>query len=280
MTRSMQGAVALPRRRILPPTLFAAAVTTLLVWGYTGREDIVLSAESGLGYLLGIAGLSCMVLLLTYPLAKRQRAMQRLLSIKHWFRLHMVLGIVGPAAILFHCNFQQGSMNSTVALYCMLLVMGSGLIGRYFYSKVHMGLYGSKATSGELLGIARQQKQLLLEGFAGFADVQTRINTLYDKLLPQDIARMSISRVLLAAPRRAWHYRAIEKSIRQHHNAELDATWRASRQTLKQYLDTLRKLAELSFFERVLSWWHILHLPFFFMMLITATIHIWAVHRY
>jgi len=109
------------------------------------RDDSILSAETGLGYALGIIGVSLMLLLLTYPLAKRNHWLRQRVAVRHWFRLHMIMGILGPTAILFHCDFHMGSLNSSVALICMLLVVASGVIGRYFYSKVHLGLYGQKA---------------------------------------------------------------------------------------------------------------------------------------
>jgi hypothetical protein len=62
----------------------------------------------------------------------------------------MAFGLIGPMLILYHCNFQLGSVNSQVALYCMLLVAGSGIIGRHFYARIHRGLYGKKTSLREL----------------------------------------------------------------------------------------------------------------------------------
>ena len=47
-----------------------------------------------------------------------------------------------------------------------------------------------------------------------------------------------------------------------------------------RYLKQVRKTAHLSFFERLFSLWHILHLPFFFMLMISAVVHILAVNMY
>ena len=91
-----------------------------------------------------------MVVLLLYPLRKRLRFMRGWLKLGSWFRLHMLLGVLGPLCILLHCNFRLGSTNSTVALACMLLVAGSGLIGRYLYGKFHFGLYGQQVGLHEL----------------------------------------------------------------------------------------------------------------------------------
>ena len=70
----------------------------------------------------------------------------------------MVLGIIGPVLVLYHANFNIGSMNSRVVLLASLLVAGSGLFGRYFYTKVHYGLYGRKLSFIELKGMIESDK--------------------------------------------------------------------------------------------------------------------------
>merc|ERR1711879_716280 len=72
-----------------------------------------------------------------------------------------MFGVLGPTLILFHSNFSLGSTNSRVALFCMLLVAGSGLIGRYLYSRIHFGLYGKRASLVELTDLVRQNRQQL-----------------------------------------------------------------------------------------------------------------------
>ena len=48
----------------------------------------------------------------------------------------MVLGILGPTLIILHSNFKIGSLNSRLALFTMLVVVASGIVGRYLYSQV------------------------------------------------------------------------------------------------------------------------------------------------
>ena len=67
----------------------------------------------------------------------------------------MVLGVVGPILVLFHANFHLGATNSNVALICMLLVAGSGVIGRYIYTRMHAHLDGSEDTLEELQAVGR-----------------------------------------------------------------------------------------------------------------------------
>ena len=39
-------------------------------------------------------------------------------------------------------------------------------------------------------------------------------------------------------------------------------------------------MAQFSFYERLFGLWHILHLPIFFMMILSALVHVLAVHMY
>ena len=67
----------------------------------------------------------------------------------------MVLGVVGPLLVLFHANFHLGATNSNVALICMLLVAGSGVVGRYIYTRLHAHLDGTEDTLEQLQGGGR-----------------------------------------------------------------------------------------------------------------------------
>ena len=111
-----------------------------------------------LGYNLGLAGGLMMLILLLYPLRKRVKLFQKMGVLPTWFKWHMVLGILGPLTIIFHSTYHvyipyihpNGSPNAAVAMLCMLLVSGSGTFGRFFYTKIHHGLYGRQATLNEL----------------------------------------------------------------------------------------------------------------------------------
>ena len=278
-TPFMQTSMMVPRAKLLAPMLFGSATVMLIAWGFMRRTDVELSAETGVGYALGIVGVSCMLLLLLYPLAKRARWLQQVVPIRHWFRIHMMLGVLGPVAILFHSNFSLGSMNSNVALVCMLVVVFSGLVGRYFYAKVHLGLYGQKATSKQLLRVAFNQREGLRDRSVQYPALLKELESIYSSMLPADPERISFFGTVLASPR-YWYHRLRVGRLMRKHGIHASSDWKDAQQTLRAYLDTLRKLAQLQLFERLLAWWHVLHLPFFFMMVMSGVIHVWAVHVY
>src|SRR6201992_1312821 len=129
--------------------IFVGAALVLIV-GIQLPLAHYLSPKSGLGYAIGIVGGSLILAQLLYAVRKRVRSLRWLGSIPGWFQTHMMMGIIGPVCILIHCGFSLGATNSNIALFSMLTVAGSGIFGRYFYSKIHQGLYGRKATLAEL----------------------------------------------------------------------------------------------------------------------------------
>ena len=150
MAAAATVAAAAPRRLINGASVFFVLTCALLLIGWSTQTERYISPKRGIGYALGIIGGSLMLLLLLYSLRKRWSWLRFLGPTPAWFRGHMVLGILGPLCILYHSNFSTGATNSNVALFCMLTVAGSGLIGRYIYAHIHHGLYGRKLQLGEL----------------------------------------------------------------------------------------------------------------------------------
>ena len=141
--------------------LFYLSIFVLIFVGWKNKEYSNLTPESGAGYWLGIIGGTLMLVLLLYPLRKKVRFLNIFGKIKYWFKLHMLFGVLGPVAILFHANFSLGSTNSNVAFFSMVIVASSGLVGRYFYAKIHHGLYGRKANLKELRESLKESKSKL-----------------------------------------------------------------------------------------------------------------------
>jgi hypothetical protein len=286
---------AIPGSRLrsgaLAPIVFGLLAVLTLYAGWANRAETDLTAESGIGYVLGIVGGSLMLLQLLYPLRKRMRFMRHLGTVKVWFRTHMMLGIVGPICILYHANFKLGSTNSNVALFCMLVVAGSGLIGRYLYRKIHHGLYGQKASLDELMADeARWKKRLaaILE-FSPQMRAQLEAIQTWQPPAREGVLRGSV-RTLAFGLRSHWaHARLLvltRRALRAKARAEgwPRARWIHSREILRRHLGEFfyaaRRLAQFSLFERIFSLWHILHMPLFLMLVVSGVVHVIAVHVY
>lgn len=278
-------APASKKRRFTPARIFFLVVVALLTFGYWFPTNRYISPERGVGYVLGIVGGSAMLVLLLYPLRKRFRWMGFMGTTKHWFQAHMVLGIVGPLLILYHSNFSLGATNSNVALVCMLVVSGSGLFGRYFYSRIHNGLYGTKATLAELQ--ANAQRTRMVNGSVPFLpDLMGRI----EHEEAQVTARCERVTPILRPPVAGWStllarvrlYIYVRRTLRQQHlPADREARlYRTASTYIDTRLQTTRRVLEFDAYERLFSLWHVLHLPLFFMLVIAGIVHVVAVHVY
>jgi hypothetical protein len=250
-----------------------------------------ITPKRGFGYALGIIGGSLMLLLFLYSARKRIPWLRFLGSASGWFRYHMVLGVLGPVCILYHANFGLGATNSNVALFCMLTVAGSGLVGRYIYARIHHGLYGSKLSLGDL----RKGAESLRAGAGTFAflpQLVERLESAEQRLLaagPQwsmlGPARLAVT--TLVASRARWDLRRyIRASLRA--AARKSAAVATERKRLRRvafaYVDrriaATRRVAGFEAYERLFSLWHALHLPLIFIMLIAGVVHVIAVNVY
>ncbi len=260
--------------------------------GWLLRDRGFINPEQGIGYWLGIVGASMLAVMLLYSVRKRFASSLRVFGpIKYWFRLHMMLGVVGPTLIVLHTNFSLGSTNSRVALFCMVIVALSGLIGRYLYRKIHHGLYGQRAS---LRGLQTQSLELRGSNVASGAfltSVVGRLEAYERKLdLPPKGALSLIARPFVAEIGSRLLQRRLLRDIRAdlaERARESDTVARersrllkTARSYLRQRLNISRKIATFRLYERLFSLWHVLHIPIFILMVMALCVHIYAVHAY
>ncbi len=296
MTANAQAVNVTLKRRYLAHAhrvfivLFALCWLALVVWGWSIRDEDYISASSGLGYALGLSGGLMLLMLLTYSLRKRFKPLRNLFHLRHWFRLHMLLGVLAPTAILFHSQFRFGSPNSTVALICLLAVATSGLIGRFLYSRIHAGVHGEKIKLVQVrkdfqtlqdslnsLAVTPKQKDRVAKIFVALeALIAGQRNATFGSLWKGRRRARVISKALAATVENIERYH--EKHPEAHEN------FAKTREEIHNCLDVmqviLKKLPGLYLFERLFSFWHVVHLPIFGLMLVTIITHVIVVHMY
>ena len=278
------------RRQLSSAKLFGAAVIALLIWGSQAHLERYITPERGAGYALGIIGGSMMLLLLIYPARKRARWLAFIGGVPNWFRLHMLLGTLGPVCILFHSNFRLGATNSNVALFCMITVASSGVIGRYLYTRLHARLDGREASLVELRTIAEQLRSQASR-IAVLPDLLGSIEREEKQLLtPPSGAIARCLRVFTIGARTALARgrlrRAIRTAVTQAARSSPTLVPHAQRlaQTAERYaaqrLDASRRVAEFQTYTRLFSLWHVLHVPLFIMLLIAGVVHVVSAQLY
>jgi hypothetical protein len=262
----------------------------LLYAGYKLPTERYITPDRGFGYALGILGGSAMLVLLLYPARKRVRWLAFIGTVRRWFQAHMILGVVGPVCVLYHANFSLGAPNSNVALFCTLVVAGSGLFGRYFYSKIHHGLYGHRTTLAELGASASRLRAAPLS-IAFLPELIERLEREEQQIIS---IRASISSALVVPFIAHWRISLSRARLRRYTRHALAAPAldsrvlaeqrRRLRRTAFSYIDTRLqangKVVTFQAFERLFSYWHLLHLPLFYILVVAAIAHVIAVHLY
>lgn len=278
-------------RRQASPWHFLAGVglLVLLAWLIGRWEGFKPGSE--LGYNLGLAGGIMLLLLFLYPLRKHFRFMHGLGPAKYWFALHMAMGIFGPLFILAHSRFQVGSVNAAVALSSMCLVAGSGIIGRFIYTKIHHGLYGRRSSLDDVRarsGLSSREVQSKLAFAPKVEEALSRFEAMALQAHANPLAGAWAFAVLWLRARLVYGYCARElRRLYKAHARERD--WdrdkfqrrlKAANRLVHTYLHRIREVAHFSTYERLFSLWHVLHVPLVYMMILSAIAHVVAVHMY
>lgn len=246
-------------------------IATILLLGWLVSDQRYIVAESGTGYWLGIIGGSLMLMLLLYPVRKKNPKWQYVGSVKFWFRMHMILGVIGPVLVIFHSGFRLGSLNGQVALFSMLLVASSGFAGRYLYRKIHHGLYGEKIHFEEIYPqdehFHKQTARLQQKHPEIIEELQKN-----EKILINH--HTGINRSLRFYLSHRWELRKIRERIKR----VLEPS-KTRKQILKRVWN-LRSICNLGINEILFSYWHVFHYPLFLIMIFSAFIHVGVVHFY
>jgi hypothetical protein len=293
MSAELSGAAPLagPRMSLPWPLVWSALIVGLVAWGWHAHLERYISPQRGLGYALGITGGSMMVLLLIYSARKRAPWLGWMGGIPAWFQIHMVLGILGPLLILFHANFSLGATNSNVALICMLLVAGSGVVGRYIYTRLHAHMDGHESTLEELKAVG-ERLRLQSNSIAFLPGLLDAIGVIEKKYIePPPAAALRLPHLLTGAVRlqiarylvrrdiwRAMRTPRAQNSRILHRHAQRIV--QAASRYADRRLEAGRRTAEYRLYAQMFSFWHVLHIPLFFMLLVAGIAHVIAVNIY
>jgi len=273
--------------------MYLIIITVLMLIGFAiSRLELYKSGDK-IGYNIGLVGGIMMLTLLLYPIRKRVGFMKNWIILPKWFKWHMIFGILGPALIMFHSTFRIGSINAGVALTCMMLVSGSGIFGRFFYTKIHHGLYGRHASLKELqenMDGAGDVRSI----FSFAPEIQKRLEKFRDSAVASTLGgKVRLWKFITTGIRKKWYSIWLKWSLKRAMYANVDKKNLSSRQQqqlndlfeenkafIDAYLATVQQVAQFQTYERLFSLWHIFHVPLIYMLVFSAIWHVIAVHMY
>jgi len=242
-------------------------------------------------YWIGVVGGSMMLALFVYPLRKYVGFMRGLGKVKGWFWFHLVMGIAGPWLILVHSGFETRSLNAGVALYSMGVVVASGVIGRFIYVRIHRGLNGERTSLHSLRERAGLIETTARSRLHFSPQVEKRLLAFEHNELHSKMTWATHLRQVTLLPIQQWvtYVRCVIELQRPLRKLAAKYNWspsdlqrrrRRARRLVDQYLNAVVRVAQYTAYERLFALWHLAHLPFIYLLVISATVHVVAVHAY
>lgn len=155
----------MPRRnRELWLALIAIAAITAAYVSLSRRSGSPPPASGLVGHGLGVLGFVLMLMTQTLYSFRKRSSRARWGSMAVWLKFHMFTGLVGAYLVLLHPAMKFTGLAGVVALMTVIVV-ASGLVGRYLYTAVPRTVGGAQSEITELEAqIARGRLVLTVAG--------------------------------------------------------------------------------------------------------------------
>jgi hypothetical protein len=227
-----------------------------------------------LGQSAGIAALLIFLFLWLYPLRKRSRRMAWTGSVARWLEVHVALALVLPFVAALHAGWRFDGLIG-LGFWSMMVVWGSGIVGRYLYVHIPRGAAGLELTAEE---IAAERRALMhqLAGSSGLPPAQV------EALLRTDPSPMdglgvfgTIRQMIRDEFARRRQVRALRREAGRVPGGGLDRTsLRRVVKLARRQVALTQQARLLGATRRVFRLWHLVHRPFAIAALVAVLAHV------
>ena len=249
--------------------------TTSLEERFFSPDHTLLKPSGAWGHGFGIIGTVMMIVGVgVYMIRKRYRKFFNVGYLKHWLEFHIFLCSVGPVLVLYHTAFKFGGIVS-VSFWSMVLVVLSGVVGRFIYLQIPRSIQGQELSINELNSmkeeLALKIRSVLSEDsatLAGFESISSSDRYKSFKLLTSIgffIRDYFKTKQLMSLFRKRMKLLGLNKSERE----ELI-------EVAKSEIVIARRIALLRTFQKLFHMWHLFHLPFAISMFVIMVIHVFV----
>ena len=116
-----------------------------------------------IGLFYGIAGLTLIVLNLSYLIRSHMVRWEWMGTLRSWMSMHVFTGIIGAMLVMLHSAFLFRNPMAALAAVSLFIVVASGIAGRYIYTQVPRSPQGRELELGELEKAIKELQQVLGE---------------------------------------------------------------------------------------------------------------------
>jgi len=260
-------------RELWSAFLAIIAITFLYLFLVINLGEIP-GASDLFGHGIGIVGFIFMLMTESlYSLRKRRRT-AKWGKMSNWLQFHIFTGLVGPYMVLLHSSWKFNGLAGLVMLFTIIIVI-SGVIGRYIYTSVPRNLDGIEIEAAELqqrIGLLDNELQgwmathskefQKLSTSIALEPVSSGTGLIFGRLFDDWKVRVKWW----------WSSRRFDKEARIHAK-QLNGMIRRERLLRRQ-------LSSIALTRRMLGLWHQIHIPIGMVLFTAAFIHVVAAIYY
>ncbi|MDP6038364.1 MAG: hypothetical protein QGG64_07430, partial [Candidatus Latescibacteria bacterium] len=225
----------------------------------------VLKPGGSWGHGLGIIGSMMMIAgVAIYGIRKRVRWMVTWGNLRDWLTFHIFLCVTGATLITFHTAFKVGGLVA-ISFWCMVGVVVSGVLGRYVYVRIPRDQTGQALTAGSLQKQCETMREHLQHNYKLSPDVLAEIDAVFAR------SGRGILRLIQDDCLRYMRLRRVKHLLRSHESSQ--AIHDIIR-LVKQRASLMRTLHFYTTAQKVLHYWHVIHLPFTVVMFLIMFVHV------
>jgi hypothetical protein len=248
--------------------------------GVSGRARHTLHSLLGpsgpLGISFGLAGAALFLFMWLYPMRKRWPTLRRLGGLGTWLQVHILAGLALPLAVAVHAGWRFTGLIG-LGYAAMMLVVLSGVVGRYLYSHIPRRQDGVELSRE---GVASERRALVTRIAAATgldpAEVERTLDPgpewgagrgvagTFARLVVGDLARRRAMRDLA----RLW------SQPRPGHPAPDPRALAEVVRLARREVTLGQQMRMLEATHRVFAWWHVAHLPVAITAFLAILVHV------
>jgi hypothetical protein len=266
---------------------FVVGIAVLILLGINGYQyystpieerffdpsHAALKPSGGWGHGFGIIGTLMMILgVAIYMVRKRSRKLFTFGYLKHWLEFHIFLCTVGPILVLYHTAFKFGGIVS-VSFWSMVLVVLSGVVGRFIYIQIPRTIQGKEIDINDLASMREE----LIEKMKLEMLFDVRLIKELDELAsPERYKYLGAFDTILIYFKDFFRIRSFQSKLRK--NLAVAGFSKIRRKEIKNKAQAeiilSRRLGMLRTMQNLFRYWHVAHLPFAIAMFVIMIIHV------
>ena len=268
-------------------SFFVVGIAVLILLGINGYQyystpieerffdpsHVALKPSGGWGHGFGIIGTLMMIFgVAIYMIRKRTPKILGFGYLKHWLEFHIFLCTVGPILVLYHTAFKFGGIVS-VSFWSMVLVVLSGVVGRFIYIQIPRTIQGKEIDINDLASMREE----LIEKMKLEMLFDVRLIKELDELAsPERYKSLGTLGTILIYFKDFFRIRSFQSKLKK--NLAVAGFSKIRRKEIKNKAQAeiilSRRLGMLRTMQNLFRYWHVAHLPFAIAMFVIMIIHV------